>query len=108
MLIKVGPLTNVSQTQCFSLSNRRLAASFNVFPLPINWNYVFSHLGFDQNRTIYVTILCVSIIYFFLMIYARIEDEKDRQRVNRVFEKIDNSLEKSFGLNLDWIDRFNG
>jgi hypothetical protein len=82
MLIKVGPLTNVTQTQCFSIYPTRIAASFNILPIPINWNYVFANSNFIKNKTIYLTIISACIIYIILMIYAGFQDKQDIEKVD--------------------------
>jgi hypothetical protein len=52
-----------------------------ILPAPINWNYVFANADFLKNKTIYLTIVCVSVIYLILMIYARFEDTKDIEKL---------------------------
>jgi polycystin 1L2 len=78
---QVGPLTNHYQTQCYSTHLTTFAGGFLVLPAPINWNYVFANADFNQNKTIYLTVICVSIIYILLMIYARYKDKKDIEKV---------------------------
>jgi len=79
--LRVGSLTNHNQTQCYSNHLTTFAGAFLVLPDPINWNYVFSHANFMQNKTIYLTIICISIIYLILMIYARWNDRKDLEKL---------------------------
>jgi hypothetical protein len=79
--IKVGPLTNHDETQCFSSHLTTFAGGFVVLPVPVNWNYVFANAGFLRNKTIYLTVICVSIIYMILIIYARFKDKKDMEKV---------------------------
>ena len=38
-------------------------------------------LIFFENKTIYLTVICVSIIYLVLMIYARFKDKKDLEKL---------------------------
>jgi hypothetical protein len=75
--MKVGSSTNHDQTQCFSTHLTTFGGGFVILPAPINWNYVFANADFVQNKTIYLTIICVCIIYIVLMIYARFQDKKD-------------------------------
>ncbi|CAF1549867.1 unnamed protein product, partial [Adineta steineri] len=77
----VGPLTNHYKTQCFSTHLTTFAGGFLVLPEPINWNYVFANAGFNRNKTIYLTVICLSIIYFLLIIYARYKDKKDIEKL---------------------------
>jgi hypothetical protein len=71
--MKVGSLTNHDQTQCFSTHLTTFAGGFVILPAPINWNYVFANADFIQNKTIYLTIICVYIVS---MIYAQFQDKK--------------------------------
>jgi hypothetical protein len=77
----VGPLTNHHQTQCFSTHLTTFAGGFIILPSPINWNHVYSNADFIRNRTIYLTIILVLIIYIILMIYSRYYDKKDLERL---------------------------
>jgi magnesium-transporting ATPase (P-type) len=87
--MKVGSLTNHDQTQCFSTHLTTFAGGFVILPAPINWNYVFANADFVQNKTIYLTIICVFIIYIVLMIYARFQDKKDLRKLG-VIPLLDN------------------
>jgi hypothetical protein len=79
--MQVGPLTNHNETQCFSTHLTTFASGFVILPNPINWNYVFANAGFIRNKTIYLTIICTTIIYIILMIYARFKDKKDIEKL---------------------------
>jgi polycystin 1L2 len=83
--MKVGPLTDHYQTQCFSTHLTTFAGGFLVLPAPINWNYVFANADFAKNKTVYLTVICVAIIYLVLVIYARFQDKKDVEKVRQVF-----------------------
>ncbi len=83
VLIKVGPKTNHNQTQCLSTHLTIFTGGFLVLPSPINWNYVFSHADFIQNKTIYSSVICISILYLLLIIYARYKDKKVRKKICR-------------------------
>jgi hypothetical protein len=77
----VGPLTNYNQTQCFSNHLTTFAGGFLVLPSPINWNYAFANANFMKNKTIYLTVICISILYIILIIYARFKDRKDLEKL---------------------------
>jgi hypothetical protein len=81
-LSKVGPLTNHYETQCLSTHLTSFAGGFIVLPSPINWNYVFANAAFSKNKTVYLTIISISVIYIILLIYARFKDKKDFEKVN--------------------------
>jgi polycystin 1L2 len=77
----VGSLTNHYQTQCFSTHLTTFAGGFLVLPEPVNWNYVFANADFDKNKTIYLTVICVFIVFLLLIIYARYKDKKDLEKL---------------------------
>jgi cell division protein FtsL len=52
-----------------------------VLPAPINWNYVFVNSDFNKNKTIYLTVICLVVVYLLLVIYARHKDRKDIEKV---------------------------
>ena len=79
--LKVGPTTNHYQTQCYSTHLTAFAGGFLVLPSPINWNYVFTHADFNRNKTVYITVICVCILYILLIIYARHKDRKDIEKL---------------------------
>jgi glucan phosphoethanolaminetransferase (alkaline phosphatase superfamily) len=82
-LKKVGSLTNHNQTECYSIHLTTFAGGFLVLPSPINWNYVFANTNFNQNKTIYLTIISISILYLLLIIYAHYKDKKDIEKVRK-------------------------
>ncbi|CAF0795704.1 unnamed protein product [Adineta steineri] len=77
----VGSLTNHMQTQCLSTNIATFASALLFLPSPINWNYVFANAGFIKNKTIYLTIICISCLYILLVIYARYKDKKDIEKL---------------------------
>ncbi|CAF1677637.1 unnamed protein product, partial [Adineta steineri] len=79
--LTVGPLTNHYETQCFSTHLTSFASGFVILPELINWNYVFANADFMKNKTIYLTVICVSVIYIILIIYARFKDKKDSEKL---------------------------
>jgi polycystin 1L2 len=74
-------LTNHNQTQCLSTHLGAVAGGFVVLPLPIDWSYVFANADFIRNRTVYLTVICVSMMYILLTIYARFKDKKDIEKL---------------------------
>ena len=78
---QVGSLTNHDESECYSTHLTTFAGGFIVLPSPINWNYVFANADFSRNKTIYVTVICVTIAYLLLVIYARYKDRKDVEKV---------------------------
>ena len=79
--LTVGSLTNHYQTECFSTHLTSFAGGFIVLPSPINWSYVFTHLDFARNKTVYLTVIIISLLYIILMIYARLKDKTDLEKL---------------------------
>ena len=77
----VGPLTNYDQTQCFSTHLTKFTGGFQPLPRPINWNYAFANADFLKNKTVYSTVICVTVMYLILVIYSRYKDRKDLQKL---------------------------
>ena len=80
-MIKVGSKTNHYQTQCLSSHLTRFAAGFVILPEMVDWKGVLAKGDFVQNKTIYLTVIGVSITYIVLLIYARFKDRKDLEKL---------------------------
>ena len=83
--LQVGPLTNLSHTQCLSSHLTTFASGFFVLPNPINWNCVFSIADFSKNQSTYLTVICALILYLMLMTYARIKNSSAVKDATPVF-----------------------
>jgi polycystin 1L2 len=79
--LKVGPLTNLDQTQCYSTHLTTFAGGLQILPKSINWEHIFANADFMKNQTIYLTIIFVSLIYIILIIYSRFKDKKDFEKL---------------------------
>ncbi|UJR11128.1 hypothetical protein I4U23_015309 [Adineta vaga] len=79
--VLVGPLTNHSQTQCYSTHLTTFAGGFVILPETVDWSYVFANADFTKNLTVYLTVICVCVIYIILIIYARYYDKKDVEKL---------------------------
>ncbi|CAF1234712.1 unnamed protein product [Adineta steineri] len=77
----VGSLTNHYETECFSKHLTTFAGGFIVLPAPINWSYVFANAGFLQNKTVYLMMICTTVLYIILLIYGRRKDKKDIEKL---------------------------
>ena len=77
----VGSETNVYQTQCYSKQLKTFSTSLTFLPKLIDWNYVFANADFLRNKTIYLTVISVSMIYLILMIFSRYKDKKDLEKL---------------------------
>ena len=87
--VQVGPLTDFDRTQCFSTHLTTFAGGFLALPAPINWNYAVANADFTRNKTLYLTVILVLVLYLLLSIYARRQDKKDLERVGRRFLVLD-------------------
>ena len=47
----------------------------------VDWKYVFAHAGFIRNKTIYLTVIGVAMVYIALIIYARRKDRHDVEKL---------------------------
>jgi len=74
-------LTNHNENECYSTHLTTFAGGFIVLPSPINWNYVFTNADFNKNKTIYLTVIVISIVYLLLIIYSRYKDKKDIEKL---------------------------
>ncbi|CAF0788844.1 unnamed protein product [Adineta steineri] len=79
--LRVGRNTNYYETQCFSTHLTTFSSGFQILPQSVNWNYVFANADFIRNKTIYLTIICVSLCYIGLIIFARYKDKKDIEKL---------------------------
>ena len=79
----VGPLTDHYQTQCLSTHLTTFAGGFIVLAAPLNWNYRFTNADFAKNKTVYITLMVICVLYILLMTFARFNDRKDPQKVRQ-------------------------
>jgi polycystin 1L2 len=77
----VGPLSDAQATECYAKHLTTFTGGFDVLPSPINWNYAFANADFLRNKTIYLTVIIVCVLYLLLMIYARYADMRDVGKV---------------------------
>ena len=72
--------TNENFTHCQSKHLTQFAGGWVVLPSAINFEYVFANASFEKNITIYVTVIIITLIYFFLAIFSRIMDVRDKEK----------------------------
>lgn len=77
-------MTNYEQTQCFSTHLTTFAGGFLPIPVTINWKYVFANASFLQNKTLYMTVISIVVLYIILIIIARYRDKKERNKVKHI------------------------
>jgi len=79
--MEVLTTTNTTHTQCISNHLTEFASGWIVVPNEINFNYVWANVSFSQNKTIYITVIVIIIIYFILLIWAQIIDKYDMNKL---------------------------
>ncbi|XP_064105654.1 uncharacterized protein LOC135215142 [Macrobrachium nipponense] len=79
---------------CSSNHLTSFASGMFIMPNTIDFNYVFANMGFNDNLTIYLTIIISLSIFLLLLVYARVKDKKDVEKLgatplpdNRVEDK---------------------
>jgi hypothetical protein len=79
--LQVGPLTNLTMTECVCMHTTTFAGGWSAVPNKIDFSYVFAHADFLSNITIYVTLIVTYCFYIVAMIIARWFDARDRNKV---------------------------
>uniref|UniRef100_A0A915J789 Uncharacterized protein n=1 Tax=Romanomermis culicivorax TaxID=13658 RepID=A0A915J789_ROMCU len=69
----------ISHCVCNHLTT--FASGIFVSPNSIDFEFVFTHLDFDKNVTIYVTITVIMTIYAILIFYTKSADDKDLRKL---------------------------
>ncbi|XP_064099124.1 location of vulva defective 1-like [Macrobrachium nipponense] len=65
------------RTTCEATHLTSFGSGFIVAPNTIDFNYVFANMGFDDNLTIYITLIISITIFILMMVWARLKDRKD-------------------------------
>jgi polycystin 1L2 len=72
--------TNYTHTHCSSSHLTDFAGGFLVVPNEINFESVFANASFDQNMTIYLTVIIVTCLYILFAVWCRFMDIKDTNK----------------------------
>nr|XP_045617521.1 uncharacterized protein LOC123770009 [Procambarus clarkii] len=75
----IGANSTVTVCACNHLSS--FGSGFFIMPNTIDFSYVFANAGFADNLTIYLVLIISLGLYFIILIYARIMDKKDVEKV---------------------------
>ena len=81
--------TSLSYTHCKSNHLTTFASGFDNLPVSINFNYIFANSSFEQNKTIYLTVLILFALYIMFSIWGRWMDKQDYLKIG-VTPLIDN------------------
>jgi hypothetical protein len=97
--VHVQPDTNTTHTHCLSshltdFAGADIADTLIVLPDPIDFNYVFSHASFNQNLTIYLTVIISGSLYLILAVVCFWLDvqNKEKTRIHLLCENNPNDL----------------
>jgi hypothetical protein len=81
---------NISFTRCRSNHLTTFAVGLDVLPASINFEYVFENSSFEKNKTIYLTVLILFVLYILFSIWGRWMDKQDLLKIG-VTPLIDNN-----------------
>lgn len=73
-------LTKIKSTHLTSFGTGMFVA-----PNTIDFSYVFTHMGFTDNLTIYLTLAISLMLFVVLMVWARVKDRQDVQKVGLAY-----------------------
>lgn len=76
--MEVGDDISVAYTNCLSTHLTDFSGSVAVLPASIDFAYAFANASFEQNPTIYATLITIGIIYLILFVWASYMDTKDK------------------------------
>jgi magnesium-transporting ATPase (P-type) len=82
--------TTLSYTHCKSNHLTTFASGFEILPFALDFNYVFANSSFEQNKTIYLTVLILFALYILFSIWGRWMDKQDFLKIG-VTPLIDNN-----------------
>ena len=83
--LQVGPLTNLTHTQCLSTHLTTFASGFLLLPEPINWNYAFTNATANRDQVAYLMVVGASIFCLLLMIIDCFRDKKYVEEVCQIY-----------------------
>lgn len=69
-------------TRCETDHLTSFGSGMFVMPNTIDFSYVFANMGFSDNLTIYLTLIISLSVFFILIIWARLKDRKDVEKVS--------------------------
>ena len=76
--------TSLEQTHCMSYHLTSFAGGLNLRPSIINFHYALSDSSFNQNPTIYITIVVFVCLYILFAIWSWNKDRSDLKKINIV------------------------
>ena len=81
---------DISYTHCKSNHLTTFAVGLDIFPSSIDFKYVSENSSFEKNKTIYLTVLILFVIYILFSIWGRWMDKQDLLKIG-VTPLIDNN-----------------
>ncbi|XP_042202967.1 polycystic kidney disease protein 1-like 2 [Homarus americanus] len=82
-------------TNCETNHLTSFGSGMFVMPNTIDFNYVFANMAFDDNLTIYLTLIISLSLFLILLVWARINDKKDVTKLG-VSPLPDNKVEDKY------------
>lgn len=73
---------NISHTYCISSHLTDFSGGLVILPAKIDFGYVFQNSSFEQNKTIYITLIVIAVLYTLLFVWCRYMDRKDKFKSN--------------------------
>jgi hypothetical protein len=87
--LEVESDTTLSYTHCKSNHLTAFASGFEIISVTLDFSYFFANSSFEQNKTIYLTVLILFAVYILFSIWGRWMDKQDFLKVG-VTPLIDN------------------
>jgi hypothetical protein len=81
--------TSLLYAHCKSNHLTTFAGGLDILPVALDFDYVFANSSFEQNKTIYLTIIILYTLYILFSIWGRWMDKKDDLKIG-VAPLIDN------------------
>jgi hypothetical protein len=93
--VEVQSDTSILYTHCKTNHLTTFAGGWVVLPSAINFDYVFTNASFEKNKTIYLTVIILFVIYILFAIWGRYMDRQDLLKIG-VAPLIDNQASDNY------------
>ena len=88
--------TTIFATHCVSSHLTEYAGGLVILPASIDFDSVWANASFDKNPTIYVTVILISCLYIFLLVWCRYMDWQDERKLGIYILKDNNPFDSYF------------
>lgn len=76
--VEILEKSNTTHTQCISTHLTQFAGGFITVPNGIDFNDVFANASFEDNMTIYLTVIIMTTLYIILFVWTKYMDKNDK------------------------------